>query len=536
MPRKTYYGNEARAILMKGVNALADAVKTTLGPKGRNAVIYRGYGAPIVTKDGVTVAKEIEPENVGERQGADLVREAALKTNDAVGDGTTTSTVLAQAILELAMRKLEEEPSTDVHALRSSLEARAVEICSKLDASAVKIENDLEKLTQVATISANNDYETGKLIASLMHEVGKEGVVTVDDGPEPGVKVERVEGLQYAKGFITAYMMTDAERQVAELGDPVVIVTDYRVTTAPELVSLIQPAIESGRKEIFLICEALEGDALMTVLRNGSAITPKRNFSLVATTPPGYGDRKKEMLQDICALTGATLISMELGKKIETVTSDDYGSCARVTLEQDKTTILGGKGREEDIKERINGIKASLKKAESEYDKEKLKERLGKLQGGIAVIKVGALTEAQAKEKRYLIEDAINAVRAAMQEGIVQGGGLALLRAMRLANPNLIDDIIALTCHAPFNQIVRNAGEDPEEVLCRIIGPGKKTCQGYDAKTGRVVDDMLAAGIVDPVSVTKSALMNAVSVAGSILTTETLIIEVPEEKKSTGQA
>lgn len=529
MPRNIYYGAEARNKLWLGIEKLGKAVGSSLGPKGRNSVIYRGWGLPIVTKDGVSISKEVECEDKAEQMGVELVRQAAAKTNDAVGDGTTTSTVLAQELIRLSLQALDADPALDVHALRSSLEARCEDICAALDTLAVPVAGDLERLKQVATISANNDAVTGALIATLFHELGAEGVVTIDDSHEIGLKVERVEGMQFARGYVSPYMMTDHERMVAELGDVTVIVTDYRVTTAKEIVALIQPALDAGKKDILLIAEALEGDALSIVVANGP--TFKKNFNVLAVTPPGYGDRKKEMMQDICALTGASLISLELGKKLEQVTADDYGRCAKVTSDVDKTTLVGGAGTKEGVAARVASVKSALAKPElSQFDREKLHERLGKLQGGVAVIKIGALTESEAKEKKYLVEDAVNAVKAAMKEGVVVGGGMALLRAMRKADPNLVGDIVALACKAPFLTIVTNAGSDAEEVLSRVIGPGKKTTQGYDAKTGRIVDDMLSAGIVDPVSVTKAALRNAVSVSGALLTTETLIVEVPERK------
>lgn len=524
MPRKTFYGNEARQILKRGVDALGDAVRTSLGPKGRNSVIWRGYGLPIVTKDGVQIAKEIDPTDPAERMGAELVRQAALKTNDAVGDGTTTSTVLAQEIVRLGIEALEADPTLDVHVLRQQAEARVEEICRALDAMAVPVASDREKLEQVAIISANNDKETGKTIADVMFDVGPQGVVTVDDGHEIGIKVERVEGMQFARGFVTPQMMTDYDRLVAELGDVSVIVTDYRVTTAKELVALVQPCLDNGQKNIFLIAEALEGDALTIAVANGPMF--KKNFNVVATTPPGYGDRKKEMMQDICALTGTTLISLENGKKLENVTFADYGSATRITVEQDKTTIVGGKGSPEAIKSRLALIQAQMDKAESTFDKEKFKERQAKLQGGVAVIRVGAVTEAEAKEKKYLIEDAVNAVKAAMQEGIVAGGGMALVRCAG-DKKSIVDE----ACAAPFEMIIRNAGADPTECARRAgIAFGYSQDNGFDVKSMLPVPSMLAAGIVDPVSVTKSALRNACSVAMSILTTETLIVEVPETK------
>jgi len=515
-------------MLKRGVNELADAVKTTLGPKGRNAVIYPGYGMPIVTKDGVTVAKHIEPEDIGERMGADLVRQAAMRTNDAVGDGTTTSTVLAQEIVRLSLEALEKDPTLDVHTLRNQMEERVNNICVQLDKEAIQIDGDVEKLTQVATISANNDTETGKLIGELMYAVGKNGIVTVDDSPEVGIKVERVEGLQFAKGYMSRYMITDGERLVAELGDPVVIVTDYRVTTAKELVALIQPAIDAGRKDIFMICEDLEGDALTIVTANGPMF--KKNFNVVAVAPPGYGDRKKEMMLDICALTGASLISLEVGKKLEDVTAADYGTCAKVTVEQDKTTVIGGGGKKEDIETRIAMVKTMLEKPElSVYDKEKLQERLAKLTGGVAVIKIGAPTESEAKEKKYLIDDAVSAVKAAMQEGIVAGGGMALFRAAVATGPYEKKDIISAACHKPLDQIIENYGaKTTEQRVALNLDYG--LCGGFDAKAGVVVPDMIAAGIVDPVSVTKSALRNAFSAAVAILTTETLVVEIPEKR------
>lgn len=539
MPRKTYYGAEARAKLAAGVNALGDAVRTSLGPKGRNSVIYRGYGAPIVTKDGVSIAREVDPEDPAERMGADLVRQAAQKTNDAAGDGTSTSTVLAQELIRLSLAALDADPTLDVHALRADMERRTEEICAALDAAAVPVAGDRERLRQVATISANNDHATGTLIADLLHELGPEGVVTIDDSHEVGLKVERVEGMQFMRGYVSPYMMTDHERMVAELGDAAVIVTDYRVTSAKEIVALIQPALDAGRKDIFLIAEALEGDALSIVVANGP--TFKKNFNVVAVTPPGYGDRKKEMMQDICALTGASLISLELGKKLEQVTSEDYGRCAKVTTDVDKTTIVGGAGSKEAVAGRVASVKASLAKQDlSEFDKEKLRERLGKLQGGVAVIRIGALTESEAKEKKYLVEDAVNAVKAAMKEGIVAGGGMALRSAaasslVDMENERIKEFCVPVdgACFVPLKAIIRNSGTKLFEkrwwkfwkkvpVLCSPAG--------FDAKTCRIVPDMVSAGIVDPVSVTKSALRNAVSVAGALLTTETLIVDVPEKK------
>ena len=541
--RKTYHGNEAREILLRGVDLLGNAVKSTLGPKGRNAVIHRGYGLPVVTKDGVTVAKEMEAQDPAEQMGVELVRQAAMKTNDAVGDGTTTSTVLAQTMIRIALDRLKRFPSLDVHAMRAGMETAVQRICANLDKMAVRIEEDREKLVQVATISANNDPAMGKLIAELMADVGRDGVVTVDDSNEVGLKVERVEGMQFARGYVSRHMMTDHDRLVAELGDPVVIVTDYRVTTKSEIVALIQPAIQAGKKDIFLVAEALEGDALTIVTANGPTFA--KNFNVVSVTPPGYGDRKKEMMEDICALTGASLISLETGKKLDQVDGTEYGSCRRVTVEADKTTIMGGKGSEEAIKGRVSEVKAAMAKPDlSNFDKEKLQERLAKLTGGVAVIKVGALTESEAKEKRYLIEDAVSAVKAAMQEGIVPGGGMALMRAGErnstwYADESLFegDQVVSWAIHAPFNAIVRNAGHAPEDFYrargwFRFKSAKRPIPQrgGYDAKRDAVVPDMLAAGIVDPVSVTKAALKNAVSVAGALLTTDTLVVEVPEPR------
>lgn len=538
MPRKTYYGSEARAKLKAGVDALADAVKTSLGPKGRNSVIWRGYGLPIVTKDGVTIAKEIDPEDPAERMGAELVRQAAQKTNDAAGDGTTTSTVLAQELVRLALERLEADPTLDVHALRQQMESRAGEICASLDAMAVPVAEDRDRLRQVATISANNDQATGTLIADMMHELGSEGVVTIDEGHELGVKVDRVEGMRFARGYVSPYMMTDHERMVAELGDVTVIVTDYRVTTRDEIVSLVKPAIDAGKKDILLVAEALEGDALSIVVANGP--TFKKNFNVVAVSPPGYGDRKKEMMQDLCALTGASLISLELGRKLDSVDGTEYGACAKITVSEDFTTIVGGKGKPEAVAERVSAVKAALARPElSEFDKEKLRERLGKLQGGVAVIRVGARTESEAKEKRYLIEDALNAVKAAMKEGIVQGAGMALVRAsLDWETYECRASIVDTACKKPAATILANAGLHGRKFVwwkpSTWFGQVKFRIPfregGYDAKAGRWVKDLLAAGIVDPVSVTKSALRNAVAVAGSILTTETLIVEIPEKK------
>lgn len=519
MPTKILYGKEAREKLKDGVNMLADAVKSTLGPKGRNAVIKRQYlTVPIVTKDGVTVAKQIRPEDELAAIGADLVREAADKTNRGAGDGTTTATVLAQALIALGMQKT-EDPKADVHEICRNMEADAEMVCGILDSSAQKIQDengsvDIDKLTHVATISANNDPETGKLVAEIVSKVGKDGVVTVEEGHGTETVIEHTEGMQFDRGYLSAYMVTNAERMEAVYKNCRILITDERITDIQTLLPILEKVAEKGEKELLIIADDVNGEALTTLVLNKL----RGAFSTVAVKAPSFGDRRKEMLKDIAVLTGGRFITRDVGLKLENVNLEDLGMAGSVVVTKDSTTLADGKGSKEDIDIRVNDLRAAEKDAD-DYAKGPLRERLAKLTSGVAVIKVGAQTEAVMKEKKYLIEDAVHATKAALEEGIVEGGGLALVNAAKTLS---MDSLVYKASHSPYHTILANAG---------LLTEGAEVV-GVDVKTGDRVEDMIAAGIIDPVKVTKSALRNAVGVARAFLTTETLVYEIPEKEPS----
>ncbi len=544
MAKHILYGEEARLKLKAGADKLADAVKATLGPKGKNVVIARGYGSPIVTKDGVTVAKEIELADKTENMGAELVREAASKTNDLVGDGTTTATLLAQELIRLGFDRVKAARfEVDVHAMRTGMQLYVDEVLQNLDAQAEKIEGNEDRIAQVATISANNNEDVGKLLAGLMMRVGKDGVVTVEESQGVGTETEHVEGMQFDRGYVSGYMVTNAERMEAVFNDAHVLITDRKISSIQEILPLLEKVAQTGRKEIVIIAEDVDGEALTTLVLNKL----RGAFSALAVKAPGFGDRRKEMLKDIAVLTGGKLITEEVGLKLENVELADLGRAARVTATKDKTTVVGGKGEESDIQKRIAEIKAELENASSDFDKEKLQERLAKLAGGVAVIKVGAATESEMKEKKYLIEDAVNATKAALEDGIVAGGGSAYLRAKLAAklpekpgstaaeaSHDLGREIVATVLESPVMQIAKNAGKNGLEIareVSKMIKDGKARA-GYDAKSETYVDDMIAAGIIDPVKVSKQALQNAVSVAVMFLTTEAVVVDIPEKKES----
>ncbi len=541
MAKQIFYGEEARLKLKAGVDKLADAVKATLGPKGKNVVIARGYGTPIVTKDGVTVAKEIELSDKTEQMGAELVREAASKTNDSVGDGTTTATLLAQELINLGFEKIKNSRfEVDVHAMRAGMQEYVEEVAKNLDAQAEQIAGNRDRIAQVATISANNNEEVGNLLADLMMKVGKDGVVTVEESQGVSIETEHVEGMQFDRGYVSAYMVTNAERMEASYNDAHILITDKKLSSIQELLPILEKVAATGRKEVVIIAEDVDGEALTTLVVNKL----RGAFNVLAVKAPGFGDRRKEMLKDIATLTGGKVIMDELGLKLESVEIADMGRASRVTATKDKTTIVGGKGDEQEIQKRISEIKSELANVTSDFDKEKLQERLAKLTGGVAVIKVGASTEAEMKEKKFLIEDAVNATKAALEAGIVAGGGSALLRAKVEMGENKVADassvaaskhvgreIVALVLESPMLQIAKNAGKNGLDVVtsvARKMASAKRA--GYDAKSETFVDDMLAAGIVDPVKVTKNALQNAVSVAVMFLTTEAVVAEYPEKK------
>ena len=543
MSKQIFYGDEARLKLKAGVDKLANAVKATLGPKGKNVVIARGYGTPIVTKDGVTVAKEIDLSDKTEQMGAELVREAASKTNDSVGDGTTTATLLAQDLINLGFEKIKNSRfEVDVHAMRSGMQEYVEEVSKNLDAQAEQIAGNRDRIAQVATISANNNEEVGNLLADLMMKVGKDGVVTVEESQGVSIETEHVEGMQFDRGYVSAYMVTNAERMEASYNDAHILITDKKLSSIQELLPILEKVAATGHKEVVIIAEDVDGEALTTLVVNKL----RGAFNVLAVKAPGFGDRRKEMLKDIATLTGGKVIMDELGLKLESVEIEDMGRASRVTATKDKTTIVGGKGNEQDIQKRIAEIKSELANATSDFDKEKLQERLAKLTGGVAVIKVGASTEAEMKEKKFLIEDAVNATKAALEAGIVAGGGSALLRAKVELGENKFADassvaaskhvgreIVALVLESPMLQIAKNAGKNGLDIVTSVAAKMKTSKRaGYDAKSETLVDDMLVAGIVDPVKVTRNALQNAVSVAVMFLTTEAVVAELPEKKET----
>jgi chaperonin GroEL len=544
MAKQIFYGEEARMKLKAGVDKLADAVKATLGPKGKNVVLAKGYGSPTVTKDGVTVAKEIELADKTENMGAELVREAASKTNDLVGDGTTTATLLAQELISLGFDKIKSSRfEVDVHSMRAGMQEYSEAVMKNLDAQAEQIAGNQDRIAQVATISANNSEEVGKLLSELMMKVGKDGVVTVEESQGTGIETEHVEGMQFDRGYVSPYMMTNAERMEAIVNDAHILITDKKISSIQEILPVLEKVAQSGKKEIVIIAEDVDGEALTTLVLNKL----RGAFSALAVKAPGFGDRRKEMLKDLAVLTGGKVISEEVGLKLDKVELADLGRATRVTASKDKCTIVGGKGDEADIKKRISEIKAELENASSDFDKEKLQERLAKLSGGVAVIKVGASTESEMKEKKYLIEDAVNATKAALEAGIVAGGGSALLRAKHELGAGKTDgkgavaeskklgaDIVAAVLERPMIQIAKNASKNGLDVVNSVMAKMKegKLRAGYDAKSETYTDDMIASGIIDPVKVTKQALQNAISVAVMFLTTEAVVAEIPEKKEA----
>jgi len=534
MAKQIIFDEAARSALKKGVDKLANAVKITLGPKGRNVVIDKSYGAPVITKDGVTVAKEIELEDKFENIGAEIIKEVASKTNEVAGDGTTTATVLAQAMITEGL-KLVSSGVSPIE-IKYEMENKLAEVIEKLKKISKKVSTK-EEIAQVASISAN-DKEIGKIIAEAMESVGKDGVITVEEGQSFGVEKEVVEGMQFDKGYISPYMITSAESMKAEFEDPYILITDKKITSIQEILPLLEKVAQSGKKDIVIIAEEIEGDALATFVVNKLRGT----FNVLGIKAPGFGDRKKAMLEDIAIITGAKVISEEVGLKLEKAELNDLGRARRVVASKDDTTIVEGKGDAEKLKIRIEQIRKEKELAESDYDKDKLQERLAKLSGGVAVIKVGAATEAEMKEKKDRIEDALNATRAAIEEGFVPGGGLALAQASN-AFTELTDKkedkpgahIIDSAILEPIKQIAANAGKDGSLVLYNIIGEHKKgnTNIGYNAAADKF-EDLVAAGIIDPTKVVRSALEHAVSAASMFLTTEVVITDKPEKKEEHG--
>jgi len=536
MAKEIKFNEDARVALKKGIDKLAEAVKMTLGPRGRAVVVEKAYGAPQVTFDGVTVAKEIELENKYENLGAEFIKQAADKTNDNVGDGTTTSVVLAQAIIDEG-EKVIREKGFNVIQLAEELKKGSELVVKNLE-SQKELINDAKKIEEVATLSAK-DKEIGGLIAEVMGKVGKEGVVSIEDSNTIGNSYEMVEGMQFDRGYISQYMVTNQERMEAVLENPYILVTDKKISAISELLPVLEKVVQSGKKELFIVAEEIEGEALATLVLNKL----RGIFSVLAVKAPGFGDRKKEMMQDIAVLTGGEFISEELGKKFENVELGDLGHAARVVATKDSTTIVGGKGDKKVIDDRIKQIKAQIQKTDSDFDKEKMQERLGKLAGGVAVIKVGAPTESAQKELKQRVEDAVSATRAAMEEGIVPGGGIALFNVslevdevLSSKSPVAVSakEIMIRALEAPISAIVSNSGEHVSKVLEELKskkGKGKETWLGFNA-TANALGNLKEAGIIDPLKVTKTALMNAISVAANYLMIGAAVTEIP--KKDSG--
>ena len=520
------YGEEARKALEKGVNQLADTVKITLGPKGRNVVLDKKFGAPLITNDGVTIAKEIELEDPFENMGAQLVKEVSTKTNDVAGDGTTTATLLAQAIVSEGLKNLAAGANPMV--MKKGIAKAAAAAIEAMKANSQKV-NGSDDIARVGTVSSG-DETIGKLIAEAMEKVGHDGVITIEESKTAETSSEVVEGMEFDRGYITPYMVTDTEKMVAELDDALILITDKKISNIQELLPILEQVVQSGKK-LLIIAEDVEGDALSTLIVNRLRGT----LNVVCVKAPGFGDRRKEMLQDIAILTGGEVISSDVGLELKEAQLNMLGSARQVKITKENTTIVNGAGSTEEIKARIGQIKSQIETTTSDYDKEKLQERLAKLAGGVAVIKVGAATEVEMKEKKLRIEDALNATRAAVEEGIVAGGGTAYLNAIPAVEKLLAEtegdektgvQIIARALTAPVKQIAANAGIDGAVVLSKIQESGK-TVYGFDAYKEEYCD-MIPAGIVDPTKVTRSALENAASIAATLLTTESLVADKPQ--------
>jgi chaperonin GroEL len=525
MAKDIRYNIEARNGIKAGVDKLANAVKVTLGPKGRNVIISKSFGAPTVTKDGVTVAKEIELQDELENMGAQMVKEVASKTNDLAGDGTTTATVLAQAIVKEGLKNV--AAGANPMELKKGIDKAVQAITTDLINQSQEVGDSSDKIKQVASISANNDDVVGDLIAQAFGKVGKEGVITVEEAKGTDTYVEVVEGMQFDRGYLSPYFVTDSEKMITDLDNPYILIVDKKVSAMKDLMAVLEPAAQSG-KPLLIIAEDVEGEALATLVVNKL----RGSLKIAAVKAPGFGDRRKAMLEDIAILTGGTVISEERGFTLENATIDMLGTAENITIDKDNTTIVNGSGDSDNIKNRVNQIKSQIETTTSDYDKEKLQERLAKLAGGVAVLYVGAASEVEMKEKKDRVDDALHATRAAVEEGIVAGGGVALVRSLK-ALENLKADtddestgiqLVAKAIEAPLRTIVENAGGEGSVVINKVI-EGEK---GYDAKTSTYVD-MLEAGIIDPKKVTRVALENAASVSGMILTTECALTEIKEE-------
>jgi chaperonin GroEL len=528
MAKQLLFDEDSRRTLLKGVDKLANAVKVTLGPKGRNVVLDKKFGAPTVTNDGVTIAKEIEIEDPFENMGAQLVKEVATKTNDVAGDGTTTATLLAQRIIRSGLKNV--TAGANPMGIKRGIEKAVKIVVSEIAKMSKKIET-ADEISNIAAISANNDPEVGKLIADAMDKVGKDGVITVEEAKSMETNLEVVEGMQFDRGYLSPYFVTNAETMSAVLEDAMILIHDKKISAMKDLLPILEKVAQMG-KPLLIIAEDIEGEALATLVVNKIRGT----LSIVAVKAPGFGDRRKAMLEDISILTGGKVISEEMGMKLENATVKDLGSAKRVTVDKENTTVVEGAGDSKDIKGRINQIKVQIDETTSDYDREKLQERLAKLAGGVAVINVGAATEVELKEKKHRVEDALSATRAAVEEGIVPGGGITLLRTIPAVDKldltgdeKIGKEIIVKALEEPIRQIASNAGFDGSVVAEKA--KKEKSSMGFDANELKWVD-MYQAGIIDPAKVVRSELQNAASVAALVLTTETIVTDIPEKKEA----
>jgi len=531
MSKQITFNEEARQALKRGVDKLANTVRVTLGPRGSNVVLEKSYGSPVITNDGVTIAKEIELADKLENIGAALVKEASTKTNDVAGDGTTTAVLLAQAIITEGLKNITSgvNPMVLKKGLEKGVEAVVAELRNKISKPISK----KEEIVQVATISAQ-DPEIGSLIGEIIDIVGKDGVITVEESQSFGVSKEIVEGMQFDRGYVSPYMITNTERMEAVYENPRILITDQKISSLQEILPLLEKVAQSGSKELIIIAEEIEGEALATLVVNKLRGT----FHALAIKAPGFGDRKKEVLEDIAVITGGMVVSEERGVKLDKADISMLGSARKIIATKENTTIVGGKGKKVDLDKRVKQIKAQIEQTDSEFDREKLQERLAKLSGGVAVVKVGAATEVEQKEKQYRIEDAISATKAAVEEGIVPGGGVALIRAIDALDRVKADgeerigvNILRRALEEPLRQIAQNAGVDGSVAASEV--KKAKGAQGFNALTG-IYEDLVKAGVIDPTKVVRSALQNAASVAAMFLTTEAVVSDVPEEKKERG--
>ena len=532
MAKQIIFGEEARAKILKGVNTLANAVKVTLGPKGRNVAIEKSFGSPVITKDGVTVAKEMEFKDKFENMGAQMVREVASKTADVAGDGTTTATILAQAIYREGIKNI--TAGSNPMEVKRGIDLAVIAVVKSLEKIAKPIQNK-EEIAQVAMISANSDKFIGDLIADAMERVGKHGVITVEEAKSMESELDVVEGMQFDRGYISPYFVTNTEKMSVELENPAILIYEKKISSMKDMLPILEQVAKQG-KPLLIIAEDIEGEALATLVVNKMRGT----LNVAAVKAPGFGDRRKAMMQDLAVLTNGRMISDELGLKLENMTLADLGSAKKVRITKEHTTVIDGRGSEQDIKARVNQIKAEIENSSSDYDKEKLQERLAKLAGGVAVIKVGAATETEMKEKKDRVDDALHATRAAIEEGIVPGGGVAFLRAQKaldaltLTGDQMVGvNIIKRALEEPLRIIVANAGHEASVVIDKVRNAEDNI--GFDARN-EVYTDMFKAGVVDPKKVSRSALQYAASIAGLLLTTEAMVAEIPEEKSAPAHA